>query len=86
LAQFKLAPGRIDLDTPSGQLQFIEFDDQTQADIEQLHGAEQLRFVDGMNFMNGFDLDKQAPLDQQIESSLCCLRSLLFIQYLRFLP
>jgi hypothetical protein len=45
--------------------QFIEVDDQTQGDIKQLHGAQQVRIVDGMNFMNSFDLDKQAPLDQQ---------------------
>ncbi len=46
----------------------MEIDDQTQRNIKKSHVAEQLSLMDWMDFIVGFDLDKQAPIDQQIES------------------
>jgi hypothetical protein len=47
-----------------------EVDQHSQRHIEQLHVAQQLRFVDVVPVPDALDLDEQAVFDEQVEPQL----------------
>src|SRR5262249_40585493 len=47
---------------------FVKIDEQAEEHIQKFHVAQELRFVNGQDFLNRFGFNKDAALDQQIET------------------
>lgn len=46
----------------------MEFDDQSERDIQELHVAEQLCFVNRQNLLHRLELKQKASLDKNVEA------------------
>jgi len=62
-ASFEISSGKNQPGYSVGQPENVEVDDQPERYVEQLHIAQQLRFVNRMNGLDCLDFDEQAPVD-----------------------
>jgi hypothetical protein len=50
------------------QLHFVEVDEQSEWNVQELHVAQKLRLMDGQDFLHRFEFDEPAAFDEHVES------------------
>lgn len=51
-----------------GELEFVKVDEEADGNIEELHVAQELRFVDGQDLLDGLGFDEDAAFNEEVES------------------